>query len=75
MAWINVDVDINEFSDNELIEETKRRGYRVVEDDIISAYEVESLHGQLYEALKLGKTELALELARQIACEHTGRIL
>lgn len=33
MAWVTIDVDIEEFDDDDLIEELNRRGYVVSEDE------------------------------------------
>ena len=32
MAYVTVDVDIDEFNDNDLIDELEKRGYTVIED-------------------------------------------
>ena len=34
MAYVTVDVDLDEFDDDELVEEVKTRGYTVVEEDV-----------------------------------------
>lgn len=72
MVWMNVDVDLGEATDGELIDEIKERGYRVIDDN---SYDLSSKHHRLYEAFKLGKTDEAMEIAREIAQDETGRIL
>ena len=34
MAYVTVDVELDEFNDNELVEEVKARGYTVVEEQV-----------------------------------------
>lgn len=34
MAYVTVDVDLDEFDDDELVEEVKARGYTVVEEEV-----------------------------------------
>jgi len=65
-AW--VDVDLDEIDTDDLIEELKSRNKGVPEGNIEDVTE-------MFYAFKLGKTDLAMELAKKIACDHTGRIL
>lgn len=66
---VDVDVYTDDLSDETLLEILEERGLKsvLVDDD--------GLVIQMYEAFQLGKTERAMQLARQIACEYTGRIL
>jgi len=34
MTYINIEIDLNDFDDNDLIDELEGRGYRVVEDSV-----------------------------------------
>jgi hypothetical protein len=65
-AW--VDVDLDEIDTDDLIEELKSRNKGVPEGNIEDVTE-------MFYAFKLGKTDRAMELAKKIACDHTGRIL
>lgn len=65
-AW--VDVDLDEIDTDDLMEELKSRNKGVPEVNIEDVRE-------MFYAFKLGKTDLAMELAKKIACDHMGRIL
>lgn len=65
-AW--VDVDLDEIDTDDLMEELKSRNKGVPEGNIEDVRE-------MFYAFKLGKTDLAMELAKKIACDHMGRIL
>lgn len=41
MAYVTVDVDLDEFDNDELIEEVKARGFTVVEADELAKFEME----------------------------------
>ena len=64
---INVDVDLSEFSDQELIEEMQERG------TLRSDFQDEMT--EMFYAFKLGKNDRAMEIAKSIAQEHQGMIL
>lgn len=64
---VDVDVDLDEFSDEDIRAEAKDRGlldYDACEDII-----------EMFYAFKLGKEQRAIELARKIAQDATGKIL
>ncbi len=68
--WIttDVEVDLSDFDDDDIADEYETRGLggeSAVSDEIV----------EMFYAFKLGKTERAIELARHIAQEATGRIL
>lgn len=66
--YVSVEVDLADFEDEDIEDEYELRGLGkggVCIDDI----------QEMYYAFKLGKTERAIELARQIAQNATGRIL
>ena len=41
MAYVTVDVELDEFNDDELVEELESRGYTVVEEEEIKKFEME----------------------------------
>ena len=68
--WISVEaeVDLSEFDDDDIAEEYESRGIGgtgAVADEI----------QEMFYAFKLGKAERAMELARLIAQNATGKIL
>jgi c-di-GMP-binding flagellar brake protein YcgR len=65
-AW--VDVELNEIETDDLIEELKSRNVGISEGDVEDVTE-------MFYAFKLGKNERAMEIAKKIAQNHTGRIL
>jgi hypothetical protein len=67
-AWVDIDVDLEEIDTDDLIDELKSRNVGLPEGDVGDVTE-------MYYAFKLGKTERAIELAKKIAQNHTGRIL
>lgn len=71
---VDVDVDITEFDEEDIVEHLQERGYVVVKSGS-SAEEMEELILEMFYAFKLGRDERAMELARKIAQDHTGRIL
>lgn len=64
---VDVEVDLSEFDDEDIREEAQSRGFLEgdPEGDIL----------EMFYAFKLGKTEHAMELAKKIAMDHTGKIL
>jgi hypothetical protein len=67
-AWIDIDVDLEEIDTDDLIDELKSRNVAVPDGDPSDVLE-------MFYAFKLGKTDRAIELAKKIAQDHTGRIL
>ena len=41
MAYVTVDVDLDEFDDDELVEEVKARGYTIVEEEEVEKFDME----------------------------------
>jgi hypothetical protein len=72
MTWINVDVDMSEFNDEELVIEMQRRGYVVQDSD--EPQDKEELN-RIYEALYLGKQEEAMRRMKEYVCNKVGRLL
>jgi hypothetical protein len=66
---VEVDIDLEDFSDDEILAEAEKRNLdfdRVdLEEDITA----------MFEAFYIGKTEQAIELARKVAQDVTGRLL
>lgn len=62
-----VEVSLSEFDDDDIEAEARSRG--------IGSGGVGEQLDELFYALYFGKTERAMELAREIAQNHTGRIL
>ena len=67
-TWIDIDVDLEDIDTDDLIEELKSRNVGVPEGDPDDVTE-------MFYAFKLGNTKKAMELAKKIACDYTGRIL
>lgn len=67
-AWIDIDVDLEEIDTEDLIEELQSRNVGVPESNVEDVLE-------MFYAFKLGRNERAMELAKKIAQDHTGRIL
>jgi hypothetical protein len=44
MAYISVDVDIDEFDDDELIDELESRGYKVFDEDEVNPEPIKALY-------------------------------
>lgn len=72
MTWINVDVDMSEFDDEELVIELQSRGYVVQDSD--EPQDKEELN-RIYEALYLGKQEEAMRRMKEYVCNKVGRLL
>lgn len=67
-AWVDIDVDLEDIDTDDLRDELLARNVGVPEgsvDDVI----------EMFYAFKLGKNDRAMELAKKIAQDHTGRIL
>lgn len=67
---VDVDVDLDEFETDDLVEELKLRGQGIDEFP-----EIRPQLDELYYAFKFGREEIALQLARKLVCDATGRIL
>jgi len=68
VGWVDIDIDLSEIDDDDLIEELKSRNIGLPEGDVEDVTE-------MFYAFKLGKNERAMEIAKKIAQNHTGRIL
>ena len=66
-TYIDVDIDLGEIRTNDLVSELRSRDVDVGEDlnDMT----------EMFYAFKLGNINRAIELAKKIACDHTGGIL
>lgn len=67
---VDVDIDTDDLSDEDLIDICEKRGIFTGsaggdQDDVT----------EMFYAFKLGRNERAIELAKKIAQDHTGRIL
>lgn len=67
-TYIDINVDLDEIETDDLVEELKSRNVAATESDLEDVTE-------MFYAFKLGNTYRAMELAKKIACDHTGRIL
>jgi hypothetical protein len=67
-AYVDVDVDLEEIDTDDLVEELKARNVGIPEGNVDDVTE-------MFYAFRLGQTDRAIELAKKIACDHTGRIL
>jgi len=70
-TWIEVDIDLEEVDDQDLIDELHSRS---LGDRVNLADTAEDITEMFY-AFKLGRNERAIELARKVSQDHTGRIL
>lgn len=68
IGCIDIDIDLEEIDTDDLVEELQRRNTGVPEGNVEDVTE-------MFYAFKLGNTARAMELAKKIACDHTGRIL
>lgn len=68
IGWIEVGIDMEDIDTDDLVEELKSRNVGVPEGDVDDVTE-------MFYAFKLGRDDRAMELAKKIAQDHTGRIL
>jgi len=68
-VYVDVEVDLSEFSDEDIFEEAKERRPGDFETQDPSDIT------EMFYAFKLGRDDLALKLARKIAQDHTGGLL
>ena len=66
---IDVDIDTDDLTDDDLVEVCKRRGI------FVGGSDCEDNATEMFYAFKLGKTNRAIELAKQMAQDRTGMIL
>lgn len=67
-TWVDIDIDLEDIDTEDLVDELKHRNVGVPEGNIEDVTE-------MFYAFKLGQTDRAIELAKKIAQDHTGRIL
>lgn len=67
-TWVEIDVDLENVETDDLIEELQSRNVAIPDGNLEDVTE-------MFYAFKLGNTARAMELAKKIACDHTGRIL
>jgi hypothetical protein len=67
-TWIDISVDMEDIETDDLIEELQSRNVGVPDGNIDDVVE-------MFYAFKLGNEKRAIELAKKIAQDHTGRIL
>ena len=67
-TWVDVDVDLEDIETDDLVEELEFRNVGIPEGNIEDVLE-------MFYAFKLGRNDRAMELAKKIAQDHTGRIL
>ncbi len=67
-TWVEIDVDLENVETDDLIEELQSRSVAIPDGNLEDVTE-------MFYAFKLGNTARAMELAKKIACDHTGRIL
>ena len=67
-TWVDIDVDLEDIDTDDLREELLARNVDLPEGDVNDVTE-------MFYAFKLGKVDRAMELAKKIAQDHTGRIL
>lgn len=67
-TWVEIDVDLEKVETDDLVEELQSRNVAIPDGNLEDVTE-------MFYAFKLGNTARAMELAKKIACDHTGRIL
>jgi len=67
-TWIDIDVDLEDIDTDDLREELLARNVDLPDGDANDVLE-------MFYAFKLGRNDRAMELAKKIAQDHTGRIL
>ena len=67
-ACVDVDVDLEEIDTDDLVEELQQRNVGIPEGNVEDVTE-------MFYAFKLNRVDRAMELAKKIACDHTGGIL
>jgi hypothetical protein len=67
-AYVDVDVDLEEIDTDDLVEELQQRNVGIPEGNVEDVTE-------MFYAFKLNRVDRAMELAKKIACDHTGGIL
>lgn len=65
---VSVDIDLGDIDTDDMLEELRQRNIGVPEGSTEDVTE-------MFYAFKLGQTDRAMELAKKIAQDHTGRIL
>lgn len=71
--YVEVEVDLDAFDEDELVEYVKEMGYRVSPKEGMLPRDVELQ--KVYEALKLSDTDLAIKLMSEYVCDELGRVL
>jgi hypothetical protein len=66
-TYIDIDVDLSEVDTDDLVDELKER-------NIVPNGDADDITEMFY-AFKLNRFDRAIELAKKIACDYTGRIL
>lgn len=64
---VDVDIDLDEFSDQDIVDEYESRG--------LGGGDFTEAATEMFYAFHLGRTERAMELAKEIAQGVTGRML
>lgn len=67
-TYIDINVDLDEIETDDLVKELESRNVGLPDgstDDVV----------EMFYAFKLGRNDRAIELAKKIAQDHTGRIL
>ena len=70
-TYIDVDIDLDDIDDDDLIDELKSRSL----GDRVNLADADEDITEMFYAFKLGQNDRAMELAKKIAQDHTGRIL
>lgn len=68
LGYVNADVDLGDIDTEDLLDELRSRNRGIAEDSTDDVVE-------MFYAFKLDQTGRAMELAKKIAQDHTGRIL
>lgn len=68
---VDVEIDLDDIDDDDLRQEAEDRG--MLDFDESRGYD--EMIEEMFYAFKLGKEDRAIELAKKIAMDHTGKIL
>ncbi len=70
-----IEVTLDEFDIEDIIEYLEDRGYEVKNDDEEHATEDNTELERIWAAMRLGQTDRAMELTQVYVCDKLGRVL
>lgn len=73
MPYRTVEIDLDDFDTNDLIEELEDRGYSILSPNVLSSNDIQEEMNKIWEAMYLGKPYDAM--VRKFISDQTGRFL